>query len=105
MEIDLNLIEKSCGLNNTGKPLPNIGSDPNFVFENDPLFSAVTLYDVDGNIINVNSWVECAHYVNGGWSSIVENGYVGAFVLLQITAVLYLGYGLLRFINKDRIND
>ena len=21
----------------------------------------------NGNIINVNSWLECAHYVNGGW--------------------------------------
>ena len=105
MEIDLNLIEKSCGLNNTGKPFPNIGSNPNFIFENDPLFSTITLYDVDGNVINVNSWVECAHYVNGGWSSVLETGYIGAFVLLQITAVLYLGYGLLRFINKDTIHD
>ena len=25
---------------------------------------------VDGNIVNVNSWIECAHYVNGGWDNI-----------------------------------
>ena len=79
--------------------------EPNFVFENDPLFSTITLYDVDGNVINVNSWVECAHYVNGGWSSVLETGYIGSFVLLQVTAVLYLGYGLLRFMNKDRTNE
>ena len=24
---------------------------------------------IEGNIINVNSWIECAHYVNGGWRS------------------------------------
>ena len=60
---------------------------------------------MDGNVINVNSWVECAHYVNGGWSSVLETGYIGAFVLLQVTAVLYLGYGLLRFMNKDRTNE
>ena len=94
-----------CGIEPEGFVKIDISSDPNFVFENDPLFSAVTLYDVDGNVINVNSWVECAHYVNGGWTSVMETGYIGAFVLLQITAVLYLGYGLLRFINKDRIND
>jgi hypothetical protein len=105
MEIDLNLVEKSCGINNTGQPFPNIGNDPNFVFKNDPLFSTVTLYDINGNVINVNSWIECAHYVNGGWSSIVQTGYIGTLVLLQITAVLYLGYGFMRFINKSRSND
>ena len=76
MDIDINLVEKSCGPNKTGAPFPDIGSDPNFIFENDPFFSVVTLYDVDGNVINVNSWIECAHYVNGGWSSAVQSGFV-----------------------------
>ena len=73
MDIDINLVEKSCGSNNTGVPFPDIGSDPNFIFQNDPLFSVVTLYDIEGNVINVNSWVECAHYVNGGWFSSVSD--------------------------------
>ena len=102
MEIDIDLVEKSCGLNNTGKDFPDISNDPNFVFENDPLFSTVTLYDIDGNVINVNSWVECANYVNGGWSSIVQTGYVGTSVLLQITAVLYLGYGIYKYVNQKK---
>ena len=49
MDIDIDLVEKSCGSNNTGLPFRNIGSDPNFIFENDPLFSVVTLYDLNGN--------------------------------------------------------
>ena len=43
------------------------GNDPNFVFIND--FNAVTLFDVEGNTINVNSWVECVHYLKGGWTN------------------------------------
>ena len=32
-----------------------------------PNFDVVVLFDIEGNIINVNSWIECAHYVSGGW--------------------------------------
>ena len=105
MDIDTDLVEKSCGSNNMGLPFPNIGSDPNFIFENDPLFSVVTLYDIDGNVINVNSWVECAHYVNGGWSHIIQSGLEGTIALLQLTAVLYLGYGFFRYLNQKRNNE
>ena len=42
-------------------------NDPNFVFINDPKFPTLALYDIEGNVINVNSWLECANYVNGGW--------------------------------------
>ena len=47
-------------------------NDPNFIFENDPLFETVILYDTEGNVINVNSWLECAHYVTGGWSLSID---------------------------------
>tara|TARA_B110000003_G_C16602410_1_gene516169 strand:+ start:921 stop:1232 length:312 start_codon:yes stop_codon:yes gene_type:complete len=50
-----------------------IGNDPNFVFVNDPTYSTVKLFDIEGNIINVNSWIECANYVNGGWSNIITS--------------------------------
>ena len=62
-------IEKNCGENIDNIQYSDPGNDPNFVFENDPLFQTLTLYDPEGNIINVNSWFECAHYVNGGWSN------------------------------------
>jgi len=44
-----------------------IGNDPNFVFVNDSSFQTLVLYNEQGSVINVNSWLECANYVNGGW--------------------------------------
>ena len=46
-----------------------IANNPNFVFTPDASFDIKVLYDLDGNVINVNSWLECANYVNGGWFS------------------------------------
>ena len=68
------MVKKICGI--SSDELPEIGSDPNFVFTNDPLFDTIVLYSPEGNIINVNSWIECAHYVNGGWSNdlLTQNG-------------------------------
>ena len=58
-------IVKICGEQTGLFSLEDIGNDPNFVFRNDPDYEVLVLYDVDGNIINVNSWIECANYVNG----------------------------------------
>ena len=66
MEITQKIIEY-CGSKPENLGLTEIGNDPNFVFENDPNFQTVALYDSDGNTIFVNSWLECANYVNGGW--------------------------------------
>ena len=69
MKVTQEIIEY-CGLKPSNVEYVDVGNNPNFVFTNDPNFETVILYDVEGNIINVNSWLECAHYVNGGW---VEN--------------------------------
>ena len=45
----------------------DIASDPNFVFVNDSTYPRVNVYDADGNVITVNSFQECEHYVMGGW--------------------------------------
>ena len=68
MEEDLTQIESYCGITPEGISFADPGNDPNFIFINDPNFEVVTLFDIEGNTINVNSWVECAHYINGGWS-------------------------------------
>lgn len=56
-----------CGNQPDGFVKLDIASNPNFVFDNDPNFSVKQLFDEDGNTIFVNSYVECAHYVSGGW--------------------------------------
>lgn len=66
MEITQKIIEY-CGLKPENLELADMGNDPSFVFENDPNFQTVALYDSEGNTIFVNSWLECANYVNGGW--------------------------------------
>ena len=95
-------IEEVCGLSPEGVVYTDPGNDPNFVFTQDSNFETLSLYDVENNVINVNSWVECANYVNGGWSSIFQTGYVGTSTLLQITAVLYLVYGIYKYVNQKK---
>lgn len=53
----------------------DFSSNPNFVFENDPSYSARQLFDEEGNTVFVNSFVECDHYVSGGWgfSPLISN--------------------------------
>lgn len=88
-----------CGFPKEGEFLPDIGSDPNFIFINDPSFDALRLIDIDGNIINVNSWVECAHYIKGGWStsqqSLITSEYT-LFLVMSVTIVAYLGLKVFR---------
>tara|TARA_Y100000996_G_scaffold408152_1_gene386754 strand:+ start:1388 stop:1711 length:324 start_codon:yes stop_codon:yes gene_type:complete len=98
MEENLNLIEQICGDKSQDQELIEIGSDPNFVFNNDPSFPVLRLFDVDGNVINVNSWIECAHYVNGGWSSTYYSGIKSELIFLLIVVFYSVGY----FINKKR---
>lgn len=45
----------------------DISSNPDFVFENDPSYPARQLFDEEGNTVFVNSFIECDHYVSGGW--------------------------------------
>ena len=57
MEEKLKLIEQNCGTKPVNEELIEIGSDPNFVFLNDPDFPTLRLFDIEDNIINVNSWI------------------------------------------------
>ncbi len=90
-------ILKSCGENpNKDQIITDVGNDPNFVFENDPLFETKVLYDADGNVVNVNSWVECAHYVEGGWSSSNTSSLIGDKVIFSGLLVVTFIYIILR---------
>ena len=62
-----------CGESDLKPDFEAIGNNPNFVFENDPNFESIRLFDFDGNIVNVNSWLECANYVNGGWTNNISD--------------------------------
>jgi|SRR5210317_1555018 hypothetical protein len=96
MNIDPLKIDEICGENSTGVEYVDPGNDPNFVFAKDVNFEVLPLYDVDGSVINVNSWFECAHYVTGGWSNslIIEyfEGDKFVFFLALSLSVIYSLY-------------
>ena len=80
-----------CGESDLKPDFEAIGNNPNFVFENDPNFESLRLFDFDGNIVNVNSWLECANYVNGGWTNNISdftNGEQILFIFFCLTVTL-----------------
>jgi len=97
------LVQKFCGEYPSEYIKPDIESNPNFVFENDINFKSVQLWDVDGNTVFVNSFIECEHYVNGGWSYLINEikfnesnfqFYLGLIVLFSLISRITLRYFL-----------
>ena len=87
-------IERICGLSDYIPDFEAIGNNPNFVFTNDPNYLAVRLLDSNGSVINVNSWIECANYVNGGWSDNLKtfiNYEKYLFFVLIVATFSYIG--------------
>lgn len=83
-------ITKICGEKTGQFDLSEIGNDPNFVFSNDPNYDTVVLFYSDGTKINVNSWIECANYVSGGWSNTIisNNNYEEIYFFILFTFAL-----------------
>ena len=87
-------IERICGLSDYIPDFETIGNNPNYVFTNDPNYLTVQLLDSNGSVINVNSWIECANYVNGGWSDNLKtfiNYEKYLFFVLLIATFSYIG--------------
>ena len=64
----MSTVEELCGVYPEDFEKLDISSNPNFVFANDANYPAKQLFDADSNKISVNSFVECEHYVSGGWN-------------------------------------
>ena len=88
--MELNEIEDICGPAPTNYEMVNPTSD-NFVFQNDPNFTALNLYDFMGNGATVNSFAECAHYVTGGWepfkTTIFDIGLIVLYSLIGLFSI------------------
>lgn len=63
----MSIVEQICGGYPEGFKKLDISSDPNYVFVSDPSYSTRQLFDSEGNKVFVNSFIECEHYVSGGW--------------------------------------
>jgi len=86
-------IENICGKSDIIPNFDEIGNNPNFVFVNDPNFESISLFNINGNSVMVNSWLECANYVNGGWTNYISdftNGEKYYFYIISISFLFYL---------------
>ena len=92
-----------CGESQLVPDFEKIGNNPNFVFKNDPEYMTIQLFDIEGNIINVNSWIECANYVNGGWTNNLKNFINYDRNLFLFLAFTLFSYSLVRFLYKKRV--
>ena len=59
------LVVKICGVETYNSE--NIEIPENTIFPVDVNFLPVNLYDIEGNVVTTSSWIECRHYVSGGW--------------------------------------
>ena len=82
----------------------DLKSDPNYVFKNDPDFTAVRVWDVEENSVFVNSFQECEHYVSGGWG--YDPTYLNEQTLQNtLCAVVLIAITLIAIIrNKKLLN-
>ena len=90
-----NEVIEICGTYPEGFQKIEISSNPNYIFINDPNFTPVKVWDIDQNSVLVNSFIECEHYVSGGWDSNLNNfnetnyqSYVVSFSLLTFLIIL-----------------
>ena len=83
----------------------DISNNPNYVFENDSSYSMRALFDLEGNKVFVNSFVECEHYVSGGWGfspDTVDELFFQDILFYGILLLLFLSFfkSKLKFIQK-----
>ena len=82
------IVIKICGSYPDDFLKVDIENNPNFVFQNDQGFETINVFDSDGNTASVNSFLECEHYVSGGWDVIpIERAETFYFDLFSIFAV------------------
>jgi hypothetical protein len=103
MNNNIKNIENNCGLQPLGVEVIDPGNDPSFVFKNDPNFEILTLFDLDGNKVGVNSWTECAHYVNGGWSSVQVVNFQGDKLLFIGVLLISIFSSIYYFLKNKKI--
>ena len=102
MDTNLEIIEKNCGNQPENQEFYIVGNDPDFIFVNDPNFESLRLFDIEGNIINVNSWFECANYVHGGWS-VNYNSFSGDLFFLTLVGSLMGLYITIKYLGRNKI--
>ena len=109
MDSEAKLLNYSCG----DKPLDfveiEVPNNPNYIFENDPFYNQVKLYDKKENAILVNSYIECKHYVEGGWfkpplESNIDNRDLNVYKAIGASLLLMIFYRYNQFLTSIKIS-
>tara|TARA_B100001057_G_scaffold491992_1_gene583429 strand:- start:48 stop:1763 length:1716 start_codon:yes stop_codon:yes gene_type:complete len=89
-----------CGPSSTNF-VPVNPTDNSYVFQNDPAFPALNLYDFFGRGATVNSFQECAYYVQEGWEpfKITIFDYLQLFTVISVFFLFYFVSKKLKFTN------
>tara|TARA_B110000003_G_C16477341_1_gene468150 strand:- start:568 stop:885 length:318 start_codon:yes stop_codon:yes gene_type:complete len=90
-------VEVLCGPYPDNFSSEEIASNSNFIFVNDPSYESVTLFDLEENAATVNSFLECEHYVSGGWNYIPSEGLSEYFLQTSLTAISLIGIFMIYF--------
>lgn len=79
--------------------LPVNPADSSYVFQNDPTFPALNLYDFFGRGATVNSFQECAYYVQEGWEPFKTTifDYLQLFTVISVFLLFYVVNKKLKF--------
>ena len=109
METNQETIENLCGLKPKNIEIVDVGNNPDYVFLNDPSFQSLNLYDIEGNTVIVNSWVECAHYITGGLSNTLNQIIPGEKYIVAVTGTciltFYLIKNILNYVSHKATDD
>ena len=93
-------IEELCGEYPSNYVSPEIGNNPNYVFIPDPSFESKRLQDEVGNVVFVNSFIECEHYVIGGWNFVSNINYTSNEKRFDFSECIY-SQNLNQYLNKN----
>ena len=103
--MEKDIVVKICGEYPDNFKPADAGNNPNFVFANDSSYPTIRLYDIEENTVFVNSFIECEHYVSGGWgSSPIKNTELflqdSLFYFVLLLLVISFFNGKFEFIKK-----
>lgn len=104
--MNIDNIERVCG------PFPKnfvepVITDNSYVFENDPNFNALNLYNFFGDGATVNSFSECFYYVNEGWDPLKVTIFdiaINISVIISTVLIIYLFFKS-KFFKNFSINN
>tara|TARA_B100000029_G_scaffold497930_1_gene566080 strand:- start:1279 stop:1599 length:321 start_codon:yes stop_codon:yes gene_type:complete len=89
-----------CGNYPEGFSKAEVSNNPNFIFENDPSYQGVRLGDADGNTVFVNSFLECEHYVSGGWDNSPTSPFISEYNLQLLLGFCVVSLFVIRLFMK-----